>query len=185
MEVEKEVRFLVDDKAWDNALKVSDKYKEKVKMLDITMGAYGRESLAKTGRIFRVRQKPNKVTLEVKQRTTEGWLEESVKLESVNQGVNFLTLAGLKPYLYISRFREVRKYKGLKIFFDDVELLGKFIEVEYQDSVDAEKELQEFINICKIKNNPQPLYGDIINERYNKDEVFKQKFDEVLDNLIN
>ncbi|MGN1258839.1 MAG: CYTH domain-containing protein [Christensenellales bacterium] len=185
MQLEKEVRYLVDDAVWKNALDKSAEYKEKVKMLDITMGAFGRESVAKTGKVFRVRQKPDKITLEIKNRIDGGWQEESIVLDSVERGVSFLTLAGLKPYLFISRMREVRKYKNLKIFFDDIELLGKYIEIEYQDSLDSENELREFCSLCGISGIDQPLYGDIINKRYEEDIKFKQSFDEYLKTITN
>lgn len=185
MQLEKEVRYLVDDAVWKDALEKSAEYKEKVKMLDITMGAFGRESVAKTGKVFRVRQKPDKITLEIKNRIDGGWQEESIVLDSVERGVSFLTLAGLKPYLFISRMREVRKYKNLKIFFDDIELLGKYIEIEYQDSLDSENELREFCSLCGISGIDQPLYGDIINKRYEEDINFKQSFDEYLKTITN
>lgn len=185
MELEKEVRYLVDDVVWENALEKSSEYKEKVKMLDITMGAFGRESVAKTGKVFRVRQKPDKITLEIKNRIDGGWQEEAIVLDSVERGVSFLTLAGLKPYLFISRMREVRKYKGLKIFFDDIELLGKYIEIEYQDSSNSENELREFCSLCGISGIEQPLYGDIINKKYEEDVEFRQAFESYLEKLIN
>ncbi len=184
MEIEKEVRYAVPDYVWNAVLEETEEYKEKVKMTDITCGAYGRESYQKTGKVFRVREKPNKTTLEIKSRTKDGnWLEEAIVLESARQGLNFLHLAGLEPYLYIARSREVKKYKGLKIFFDDIELLGKYIEIEYQDSTDAEAELKEFLTIFGIEGDPAPLYGTIINQRYEKDEEFRIAFDQKLKSL--
>lgn len=184
MELEKEVRFNVDDSVWSHAIEVTNPLKEKVEMLDITMGMYGKDSLAKTGKVFRVRKKPNKITLEIKNRIEDGWQEESIQLDSVERGVSFLSLAGLKPYLFILRNREVRQYKGLKVFFDDIYLLGKYIEIEYQDSQNSTSELDEFISLCGITGDPQPLYGTIIHDKYDKDDEFKNKFDEYLNNLI-
>ena len=185
MEIEKEVRYAVSDEVWNNVLDGTEPYKDKVQMTDITCGAYGRESYQKTGKVFRVREKPSKTTLEIKSRTEDGnWLEEAVKLESVKQGLNFLHLAGLDPYLYIARSREVKKYKGLKVFFDDIELLGKYIEIEYQDSEDAEKELDEFVSKFGIVGEPAPLYGTIINQRYDEDEEFRITFEAKLKSFI-
>lgn len=184
MEIEKEIRYSVSVEIWQKALECSDNYKEKVEMLDITMGAYGRESVAKSGKVFRVRKKPGKITLEIKNKINGGWQEEAIILDSVERGISFLSLAGLKPYLFIDRIREVRRFKGLKIFFDDIKFLGKFIEIEYQDSNDSERELEEFCNMCGITGTPQPLYGDIINSKYETDEVFRKNFEEYLHNLI-
>ena len=184
MELEKEVRFLVTDEVWNSALSNTTDYKERVKMLDITLGAYGRESVHKTGKVFRVRQKPNKITLEIKNRIEGGWEEEAIELDSVARGVSFLQLAGMSPYLFIDRYREVRRFKGLKVFFDDIDLLGKYIEIEYQDSDNSEKELEEFISLVKITGNPAPLYGEIINEKYDTDIDFRVKFEEKLAKII-
>ena len=185
MELEKEVRFLVGDDIWNKAQEITKSFKDKVEMLDITMGAYGRESVAKTGKVFRIRKKTNKITLEIKNRIADGWQEEAIVLDSVTRAISVLTLAGLKPYLYIARTREVKKFKGLKIFFDDVELLGKYIEVEYQDSEDAMAELQEFCSLCGIESDGQPMYGEIINIKYEEDIEFRKAFDNKLKLLIN
>jgi len=184
MELEKEVRFLVTNTEWGKAIKNSQEFKPRIKMLDITLGAYGRDSVAKTGKVFRIRQKPHKITLEIKNRIEGGWEEEAIVLDSVERGMSFLRLAGLKPYLFISRLREIRKYKGLKIFFDDIDLLGRYIEIEFQDSIFAEKELKEFLALCGIKSEPQPLYGEIINEKYDNDAYFRSKFDEYLNDIL-
>lgn len=185
MEVEKEVRYAVNDEIWNNVYKNTTPLIVNTHVLDITCGAFGRDSLAKTGRVFRVRQKPNRVALEIKKRTDNNdWLEESINLDSVEQGISFLHLAGLDPYLYIDREREIRQYKGLKIFFDNIQLLGKYIEIEYQDSASAESELDEFIKMFNIVGDPQPLYGTIINERFELDADFRKVFSEKLESLI-
>lgn len=184
MELEKEVRFLVSEEEWEKALANSTPYKEKSKMLDITMGQYGRESVAKTGKVFRIRQKGEKVTLEIKNRIEGGWQEEAIVLDSAERGMNFLRLAGMEPYLFIDRFREVRKYKGLKVFFDDISLLGKYIELEYQDSENAIEEVEEFKKLCGIMSEEQPLYGEIINKKYDNDEHFRSEFEKTLQQLI-
>lgn len=186
MEVEKEVRYLVDDNIWNSVLLGTTEYKPKSQMLDITMGKYGLDSFQKTGLVFRVRQKGEKISMEIKKRVGESeWLEESIALDSVGRGVSYLKLAGLSPYLYISRTREVKKFKGLKIFFDDVEMLGKFIEIEYQDSDNAKAELNEFLHTFGIENNPQDLYGAIIIRKYNEDENFRNAFNSKMNEIVN
>ena len=186
MEVEKEVRYLVDDNIWNSVLLGTTEYKPKSQMLDITMGKYGLDSFQKTGLVFRVRQKGEKISMEIKKRVGESeWLEESIPLDSVGRGVSYLKLAGLSPYLYISRTREVKKFKGLKIFLDDVEMLGKFIEIEYQDSDNAKAELNEFLQTFGIENNPQDLYGTIIIRKYNEDENFRNAFNSKMNEIVN
>lgn len=185
MQIEKEVRFKVGEKEWARALKATQGVKDKSQVLDITCGKYGFESLAKTGMVFRIRQSAKGLKLEIKKRTGNNtWLEESLNLESLKQGLNFLHLAGLEPCLYINRMREERAFKGLKVVFDDVELLGKYIEIEYQDSKNAVAELDEFLRITSIENAPQPLYGDIIKAKVETDKKFRDSFYKKLEELI-
>ena len=63
-------------------------------------------------------------------------------------------------------------------------MLGKYIEVEYQDSDNSEKELEEFVSLVKITGTPAPLYGEIINEKYDTDIDFRVKFEEKLAKII-
>ncbi len=178
MEIEKEVRYLVDENCWNKILNGTTEYKPKEHMIDITLGKYGFDSFAKTGRVFRVRQKGQRISLEIKKRVDNSqWLEESIPLESVEKGLSYLHLAGLDPYLYIDRYREVKKYKGLKIFFDNVDMLGRFIEIEYQDCANGLSELNEFVSQFDIKGEPQELYGDIIIHKYKTNPEFRAKFD--------
>lgn len=184
MGIEKEVRYLVNDSTWDRVLNHTTPYKPKESMLDLTMGEYGFDSYKKTGLVFRIRQKGEKIALEIKKKIPDGWLEEAIKLENVQKGVSFLTLAGLKPVLYIDRTREVKKYGNLKIFFDDVKLLGKFIEIEYQDSPNAILELENFLKDMQINGEPQDLYGAIITKRYQTEPEFKKAFDIEMDKIL-
>lgn len=185
MEQEKEVRYQLAENVWSKVLENTSPLIQKTHVLDITCGAFGSESLAKTGKVFRIRQKPTKIALEIKKRIGEcDWLEEAIELKSVNQGLRFLHLAGLDPYLYIDREREVKEYKGLKIFFDDIQLLGKFIEIEYQDSKDARNELDEFTKKFGITGKPEPLYGEIINKKLNSDADFNDKFTKRLKEIV-
>ena len=90
----------------------------------------------------------------------------------------------MKPYLYLNREREERKYGGLKIFIDNIDLLGTYVEIELQKSNDPVKELQEFIKKVGIKGGREKLYGDIFKEKLKSDEAFKEMFEEKLRNFI-
>jgi len=185
MELEKEVRFQVSDETFNRALKFNTNQNPAVQVLDITCGAYGKNSLQKTGMIFRVRQKGEKFSLEIKKRTEDkNWIEESISLPNAEKGLNFLKLAGITPYLYINRMRTSFTYGNLKIDMDDVELLGKFIEIEYQDSIDAEAELESFKTACKISSEPAPLYGNIIFDKQENDPVFNNEYSKKLDEIL-
>jgi len=185
MEIEKEVRYQVNDTTFELAKKFNTENNPPKRVLDITCGAYGKDSMQRTGKVFRVRQKGDKCTIEIKKRTDDGnWLEESLPVESQNKGVNFFALAGLFPYLYINRERISFKYKNLKIEMDDVEMLGKFIEIEYQDSNNAEAELEEFKKACNITSEPAALYGTLIFEKQNSDPEFNAAYEKRLEEIV-
>lgn len=78
--------------------------------------------------------------------------------------------------MYLYKKREIRLYKNLKIFIDKVELLGDFVEIEYQDCLNSIEELKEFKTKVGINTLEEDLYGNIIMEKLNKDSEFRKKF---------
>lgn len=185
MEVEKEVRYKISKKQIENILNITEPYKEKIEMIDITCGYDGFDSYKKRGFICRVRKNGNKITLEVKNYFNKNeCLEQNIKLENIIDGVNYLKLIGMTPYLYLKRCREVRKFKNLKIFIDEFDIIGDFVEIEYQDSDNELRELTEFIKLIKIKGSPNDMYGGIVREKITNSEAFKKKFEKNLENLL-
>lgn len=185
MEIEKEVRYCITDNQIKNIIKNTVPYKERKEMLDITCGYDGFNSYAKYGFICRIRQKEEKKTLEVKKYFNENeCLEQSIKLEKLVDGINYLKLIGMTPYLYLKRFREVRKFKSLKIFIDEFDILGNYIEIEYQDADNEKAELKEFMDLNEIKDIPQDMYGGIVKERLENEPEFKQIFNKNLEKIL-
>ena len=185
MELEKEVRYKINDVQKEKIALLTSAGKKKEKMLDITCGFEGFDSLAKLGYICRVRQKGDRKTLEVKNYSNENeCIEETIKLDKLSTGVNYLKLIGMKPYLYLYRTREIRTYKDLKIVIDELDLLGDYVEIEYQDSNNAEAELEEFRNLIGIVNEPADKYGDIVKNLLETDAEFQNKFNENLEKIL-
>lgn len=186
MELEKEVRYSVTDEQISCILKNTTPNKSRTEMLDITCGYSGFNSYNEYNFICRIRQKDGKKTLEVKNYFNENeCLEQSITLEKITDGINFLKLIGMSPYLYLKRFREVRTFKSLKIFIDEFDLIGKYVEIEYQDSSNVEEEIKEFMLLNKIEGTPQDMYGDIVKERLENDLEFKKTFDDNLEKILN
>lgn len=183
--IEREIRYSINDKILKEIIRITDLKEEKEHILDITYGKKGFSSLSKYGYICRIRQKDKKIWMEVKQRQLDGsFIESKVNINKVKDGMDFFSLLYMKPYLYIDRKREIRAFKGLKIFIDEVEMLGKFVEIEYQE-VDNENSLvEEFKEKVGIKSDPQPLYGDIFKNRIENDESFKKKFVQKLNDIL-
>jgi predicted adenylyl cyclase CyaB len=157
-------------------------------MIDLMMGLHGFDSLSKLGYICRIRQTNDAVVIECKKYKNDRTLcdEEEIPIESIAKGYSFLSLMGLKPYLFIERKREERETPDFKICIDDVSLLGKFVEFEFKnaDDLTAEKTLRNLIKSAKILGNPQKLYGDIFQERVTCDASFKREFEYRLNEII-
>lgn len=187
MNIEKEVRFLINGSTEKLIKQNTALIKPVESMTDLVMGYYGFDSLNKLGYICRIRQKNPNIVLEVKRLREDGsWEEESLKLSSIAQGYSFLSKIGLKPYLLIERKREERETPDFKIALDDVSLLGKFVEIELKDiSKNCEKELNAFITKSKISGQPQKLYGDIFKEKCETDTAFKAQFQKRLQEILN
>jgi adenylate cyclase class IV len=185
MELEKEVRYLINKKQKDYILKNTTLISKKMKMLDITCGYDGFDSYSKRGYICRIRQKGRTKSLEVKNYQNENeCVEQHIALKKISDGLNYLRLIGMKPYLYLNRYREIRKYKDLKIFIDEFDILGTYVEIEYQDSKNSKEELASFIKIIGITGKPEDMYGGIVKHRLETDEKFKKIFDQKLAKLL-
>lgn len=185
MEKEKEVRYLISKEQIGEIIKNTTPYKEKMEMLDITCGYDGFNSYSKYGFICRIRQKGNNKTLEVKNYINKNeCMEQAIKLEKVADGVNYLKLIGMEPYLYLKRTREVRKYKNLKIFIDEFDILGNFVEIEYQDSENEVQEVEEFIKLIEIQGSEQDMYGGIVKDKLESDENFREMFAKGLSKIL-
>lgn len=183
--VEKEVRYFVNDEMLNKIKQLSEVKEEKVRLLDITCGKAGFSSLKEYGYICRIRQKAGNICLEVKQIQADGsFIESKIDIDSIKAGVDFFSLLSMKPYLWIKRDREMREYKGLKLFIDEIDMLGKFVEIEYQDVENEKILLEEFKNKVGIVGKSEELYGDIFKLKIESDYVFKSEFEHNLNDII-
>ena len=184
MNIEKEVRYLASKEIINKIISETLPYKERQHMMDITFGYDGFNSLSKYGFICRIRYKNDKRVLEVKKKIEEGWLEQEINLADLGEGINFYKLIGMTPYMFLNRYREARKFKGLKIFIDEIDIVGDYVEIEFQDSNDAKNELLEFLKLVGIQGPEQDLYGDIIKERLQTDKEFSDRYISALNDVI-
>ena len=185
MEIEKEVRYKISKEQKEQIINKTQEIEEENKTVDLVMGWKGFESLGKYGFICRIRQKDDTVELQIKERTNEReWKENCLRLDRFKQGYEMLKTLKMKPYLYINRRRQIRKYKTLKIFLDDIELLGNYVEIEYQDSKNVEVEIEEFKELFDIKGEEEKLYGDIFKDKIDKEKEFQKNFTERLEKFI-
>ena len=173
-EIEKEVRYLISDNIKNEIINHCEVLKKRYYTVDVVIGLNGFDSLDTYGYILRIRDKGNQVYIENKRRISNGDFEEQRMLvQDIKTPLNFFMNMGYEPYLVIERERVELKYKNLKIFIDEITLLGTFVEIEYQDS--NEQELKKFLSKFQITGNEQDLYGNIFKERI-KEEEFNNQF---------
>ena len=185
MEIEREVRYKISKEQKEQIISKTQEIEEEKKTVDLVMGWKGFESLGEYGFICRIRQKNDTVELQIKEKTNDReWKENCLKLDRFKQGYEMLKTLKMQPYLYINRNRQVRKYKSLKIFLDDIELLGNYVEIEYQYSKNEEVEIEEFKELFDIKGKEEKLYGDIFKDKIDKEKKFQKKFTEKLETFI-
>lgn len=185
MDIEKECRYRINDRQIEQIENVAKVIDEKSEQIDLTLGYAGFESLYKFGYVCRVRKKKDKIWMEVKnKRDDESFYETKVWLSDFKSGVDFFKAIGMLPYMYMRRTREILEYSGLKIFIDDIELLGKFVEIEFQNITNADEIVNDFLKKFEIATDKQPLYGDILNEQLKNDEKFREKYQKKLHEFI-
>ena len=173
--IEKEIRLEVTCEEIKKIIKNTNSISRKERMIDITCGKYGFDSLSKVGYICRIRSKGNKNSLEIKNYINiVKCLEKSIPIASINDGIEFLKLLDMEPYLVLDRKREIRKYEELIICIDEFDKdIGNYIEIEFQNA--DKKTALKFIKDMGIKNIPKEKYGDIIKLKIEKDKKFKNK----------
>lgn len=172
--IEKEFRIEVNNNDIKRIIDNTLPYSAKKHMVDITCGKYEFDSLKKTGYICRIRKKEKCCFMEVKKYLKdESCIEKSISIFNVADGISFFKLLGLKPYLILDRYRQVRKYGNLKIFIDEITDIGNYIEIEYQNS--SRKEAIDFLKRFNLSIDFKPKYGDIVRQKINDDVNIKKK----------
>lgn len=181
--VEREVRYKINEKIKNNIINSSYLVEPTNNCVDLCVGKYGFDSLDKLGYIIRLRSKSGKCVMESKKRLEDNsWEEAAVTLSTMKEGYDFLKNIGLKPYLYINRTRETRKIDVAKIFIDEVDLLGDFVEFELEEGYEF-SDLENYLKQVEIDNKPEKLYGDIFKEK-SRDEKFRIKLDCTLNEFL-
>ena len=172
--IEKEIRLKINDNDIERIKKVTDSYKERTRLIDITCGKYEFDSLSKLGYIGRIRCNGNSYKIEIKNYQNKNeCLEKALPINSIRDGLDFFKLLNMEPYLVLDRYREVRKYNNLLIFIDEFDTIGSYIEIEYQES--DKDEAYKFIELLDLDNKEQDKYGDIVRNLISNDDNLKKK----------
>ena len=172
--IEKEIRLKINDNDIEKIKNVTDSYKERTRLIDITCGNYEFDFLSKLGYIGRIRCNGNSYKIEIKNyQNKDECLEKSLPINSIRDGLDFFKLLNMEPYLVLDRYREVRKYNNLLIFIDEFDTIGSYIEIEYQES--DKDEVYKFIELLNLDNKEQDKYGDIVRNLISSDDNLKKK----------
>lgn len=179
-EIEREIRYKIDEEIKNRIINSSCPIEKATQCVDLCMGQYGFDSLEKLGYIIRLRNKSSKCIIESKRRLDDNsWSESKIVIPTMKDGYDFLKNIELQPYLYINRIREVREIDVAKVYIDELEILGNFVEFELKEEYEF-KDLDEYLKRIGINSKPEKLYGDIF-----KEKAKDPKFNEILNNTIN
>ena len=123
----------------------------------------------------RIRQSDNKLSFEFKEIIRKGGgMELQSELSDLDAGLRLLEKTGWKEGFIVSKIRETYEYKNFEIALDDVEKLGKHVEIEMmvdtKDKKDTAREecvklLEELSPGAVIEHRK---YGDLMQELKNK-----------------
>lgn len=127
------------------------------------------------GLIARIRQRDDKKILEFKEIQREkGGIELKIEVSDINAIKNFLAKLDFEEAFTIKKVRETYTYKDFKICLDEVDQLGKFIEVEKIISFENEKE--------KARNDCLALLNDLVPNAIIENKKYGDLMQEIINN---
>lgn len=185
--IEHEWRVKPDFETWEKLLiragKLSNVVQKTARVCDIVLGRHGFDSVSKDGFVVRLRGTTD-CKLELKERIEEGvWRETTVGIDSRKAGLQILLCLGFKPHLVIDRTRHTFESQKYTLCFDDVEGLGKFIEVETNEYHSESDDLEDIVKY--LDTFPKlPPYGDLVRTNL-QDETFAKNFTAFLEEKLN
>lgn len=184
-EIENEWRVQPDADAWTAILNeakaiansgANAHVSPRERLSDLVFGRVGFDSVGRDGWIVRIREGGG-CLLELKERlTAESWKETKAGVGSANSVRYILERLGLGPHLLLLRYRTTISDGLYTLCFDEIENLGFFIEVEFEngDGHSPLSKLVERINRLEKK----PAYGDIVKEKVLGDPEFRRHYRE-------
>ena len=112
-EIEREVRYLINDEIETNIINNCVIEKEKYYTTDIVVGYDGFNSLNKYGYIIRIRNKGEKIYIESKKRLSDGsWNEARISINDMKEALNFLLIL-----VQVSKYQRNYFYEFLQLYF--------------------------------------------------------------------
>lgn len=182
--IEKEIRLKISNDDIKRIKEITTPKTKRIRLIDITCGKYGFDSLKKLGYICRIRCKDNSYKIEIKKYLNNNKCEEkSLKIDNIKDALEFLSLLDMTPYLILDRYREVRTYQNLDIFIDEFKDIGPYLEIEYQNS--TFKEAISFAKNLNLDIKLEEKYGDIVKKKLETSKHFKNDFEKQLKETIN
>ncbi len=107
---------------------------EPVKVVDLTFGLAGIDSMPAHGWIVRLRTVDSASRLEYKRRLgLSSWEEIGVGVDDAAEAARLMQRIGLTPGLFLSRERRSGTLDGWSIHVDRVQWLGDFVEFEWSE----------------------------------------------------
>lgn len=131
---------------------------------DVTFGLAGASSMDDHGWIVRLRRSDRKMQLQFKSRGSDptSWRELSVGVDSLAICAQMLEAMGLSLGLVIRRTRTEVNIWDCVLSFDFVDLLGYFVEIEFQTTDALSRVRSEMAALGLNLLAAEPSYGDLL-----------------------
>jgi adenylate cyclase class 2 len=185
--IEVEIRARIDDAGTVKKClgKIGAKFLKRSKQADRVFGhprfLDSDRMIVEGGYSARIRETDDKVTLDFKEiaRKSGGGIEVSARLSDAEAGLKFLEKLGFEEAFTVAKSREDYSYKDFTISLDDVDRLGRFVEIEKMlgSADDKEKARDECLALLKLLAPNSELtdkkYGDMMQEMINKEKENK------------
>jgi predicted adenylyl cyclase CyaB len=182
---EYELRYRANESDVDRLLRMV-RWSDPSRVLDLTFGRSGAESMQIDGWVLRLRRENDAVRLEFKSPLNSDWTlwnEVSVRVDSFGRAARILELIGLRPGLLLDRTRRTAVYGGVQSSLDQVADLGAFVELEVLDAVSEEEARRRIRFACSelglgADHEPAPPYGELLLRALAENPVLKRSHDE-------
>lgn len=184
--IEHEVRYLLD-KEIKAHLTASLPWSETYRLIDITFGLTGPDSMQTAGWVVRVRRHNHSISIQYKAPLNDSWTsweEISVGVLDFEASIKFLIKIGLKPGLILDRHRRDVLIGDYKLTLDEFEFIGDYLEMEYLgNSIPKYDLVIAEIGLPRLASAPP--YGVIMLEAINDDAEIRSKVDSYINSILN
>lgn len=186
--IEYEKRYQISDDTYEAIHKCPGiEWSDVTRVIDVTFGLSGAESMQINGWVVRLRKMDEKVSLEYKAPLNKDWTEWkeiAVGIDNAKNAISMLQHIGLKPGLLLDRERITGKWKEGIVCLDKFALLGTFVELEICNQNGVQLFFRDFENKFNLSETNQcEPYGKLMLARLKDNLYLRDQVNEYLSKI--